>query len=78
MTFNDGMLRSFQCRMQVQGKDTLLATRYSSPLDCAMKTLESEGVSLTSLLHSFINAGSKRKPTLIGPVLLRPLLLVPN
>jgi hypothetical protein len=31
--------------MQVQGKDAVLATRYSSPLDCAMKTLESKGVS---------------------------------
>ncbi|KAK3164417.1 hypothetical protein QOZ80_1AG0017800 [Eleusine coracana subsp. coracana] len=33
-----------KCRMQVQGKNTVLATRYSSPLDCAMKTLEAEGL----------------------------------
>ncbi|GJN13011.1 hypothetical protein PR202_ga31344 [Eleusine coracana subsp. coracana] len=33
-----------KCRMQVQGKNTVLATRYSSPLDCAMKTLEAEGI----------------------------------
>jgi hypothetical protein len=45
VAFNDLIPRLFQCRMQVQGKDAVLATRYSSPLDCAMKTLESEGVS---------------------------------
>ncbi|EEE51934.1 hypothetical protein OsJ_33555 [Oryza sativa Japonica Group] len=33
-----------KCRMQVQGKHALHGTRYSSPLDCAMKTLQSEGV----------------------------------
>ncbi|KAK3160897.1 hypothetical protein QOZ80_1BG0067300 [Eleusine coracana subsp. coracana] len=33
-----------KCRMQVQGKNTVLATRYSSPLDIAMKTLETEGL----------------------------------
>uniref|UniRef100_A0ACD5VM43 Uncharacterized protein n=1 Tax=Avena sativa TaxID=4498 RepID=A0ACD5VM43_AVESA len=30
--------------MQVQGKEAIYATRYSSPLDCAVKTLQSEGV----------------------------------
>ncbi|ONM05052.1 Mitochondrial arginine transporter BAC1 [Zea mays] len=30
--------------MQVQGKDVIHGARYSSPLDCAVKTLESEGV----------------------------------
>jgi hypothetical protein len=38
------MPRFLQCRMQVQGKHALHGTRYSSPLDCAMKTLQSEGV----------------------------------
>ncbi|XP_037423166.1 mitochondrial arginine transporter BAC1-like [Triticum dicoccoides] len=33
-----------KCRMQVQGKDVMYATRYSSPLDCAVKTLQREGV----------------------------------
>ncbi|NP_001266899.1 Mitochondrial arginine transporter BAC1-like isoform 2 [Zea mays] len=33
-----------KCRMQVQGKDVIHGARYSSPLDCAVKTLESEGV----------------------------------
>ncbi|KAL5216786.1 hypothetical protein ABZP36_008187 [Zizania latifolia] len=33
-----------KCRMQVQGKNALHAASYSSPLDCAMKTLNSEGV----------------------------------
>ncbi|CAM0873641.1 unnamed protein product [Alopecurus aequalis] len=33
-----------KCRMQVQGKEAIYATRYSSPLDCAIKTLQSEGV----------------------------------
>jgi hypothetical protein len=36
--------------MQVQGKDVIHGARYSSPLDCAVKTLESEGVSSTGLL----------------------------
>ncbi|WOK99732.1 mitochondrial arginine transporter BAC1 [Canna indica] len=30
--------------MQVQGKDTSMFVRYSSPLDCALKTIQSEGV----------------------------------
>ncbi|KAK1649445.1 hypothetical protein QYE76_067250, partial [Lolium multiflorum] len=33
-----------KCRMQVQGKEAMYATRYSSPLDCAVKTLQNEGV----------------------------------
>ncbi|CAN6287705.1 unnamed protein product [Urochloa humidicola] len=33
-----------KCRMQVQGKDVMHGARYSSPLDCAVKTLESEGL----------------------------------
>ncbi|KAL6615175.1 hypothetical protein ACP70R_037445 [Stipagrostis hirtigluma subsp. patula] len=33
-----------KCRMQVQGNDAVHAARYSSPLDCAVKTLESEGL----------------------------------
>ena len=38
--------RAFQCRMQVQGTDSSvpLSSRYSSPLDCAAKTIQSEGV----------------------------------
>jgi solute carrier family 25 (mitochondrial carnitine/acylcarnitine transporter), member 20/29 len=39
--------------MQVQGKDVIHGARYSSPLDCAVKTLESEGVSSTGLLLLF-------------------------
>ncbi|CAK9184180.1 unnamed protein product [Ilex paraguariensis] len=35
-----------KCRMQVQGTDTLVvnSNRYSSPIDCALKTVKSEGV----------------------------------
>lgn len=39
--------------MQVQGKDVIHGARYSSPLDCAVKTLQSEGVSSTGLLLLF-------------------------
>lgn len=40
-------IASLQCRMQVQGADSLLpkSSRYSSPLDCAIKTVKAEGVS---------------------------------
>lgn len=36
-----------QCRMQVQGTDTLVpkSGRYTGPLDCACKTIKDEGVS---------------------------------
>ncbi|VAI09776.1 unnamed protein product [Triticum turgidum subsp. durum] len=44
VTFDDVISRNLQCRMQVQGKDVMYATRYSSPLDCAVKTLQREGV----------------------------------
>ncbi|PON61386.1 Mitochondrial substrate/solute carrier [Trema orientale] len=35
-----------KCRMQVQGTDSLVpvSSRYSGPLDCAVKTVKSEGV----------------------------------
>lgn len=35
-----------QCRMQVQGTDSVVmgSGRYSSPLDCAIKTIKSDGV----------------------------------
>ncbi|XP_015956445.1 mitochondrial arginine transporter BAC1 isoform X2 [Arachis duranensis] len=35
-----------KCRMQIQGTDSLVpkSSRYSSPLDCALKTVKSEGV----------------------------------
>uniref|UniRef100_A0A5B6Z6W6 Mitochondrial arginine transporter BAC1 n=1 Tax=Davidia involucrata TaxID=16924 RepID=A0A5B6Z6W6_DAVIN len=35
-----------KCRMQVQGTDSLVpkSSRYSSPLDCALKTVKTEGV----------------------------------
>ncbi|KAK6932592.1 Mitochondrial substrate/solute carrier [Dillenia turbinata] len=35
-----------KCRMQVQGTDSLVpkSSRYSGPLDCALKTVKSEGV----------------------------------
>lgn len=32
--------------MQVQGKDAATYVKYSGPLDCAIKTMENEGVSL--------------------------------
>lgn len=36
-----------KCRMQVQGTDSMVpkSSRYSSPLDCALKTIKTEGVS---------------------------------
>lgn len=36
-----------QCRMQVQGTDSLVpkSVRYTSPLDCALRTVKQEGVS---------------------------------
>ncbi|KAL5146638.1 Mitochondrial arginine transporter BAC1 [Glycine soja] len=35
-----------KCRMQIQGTDSLVpkSSRYSSPLDCALKTVKAEGV----------------------------------
>ncbi|KAK7252139.1 hypothetical protein RIF29_35885 [Crotalaria pallida] len=35
-----------KCRMQIQGTDSLVpkSSRYSSPLDCALKTVKTEGV----------------------------------
>ncbi|XP_057421313.1 mitochondrial arginine transporter BAC1 [Lotus japonicus] len=35
-----------KCRMQIQGTDSLvpMSSRYSSPLDCALKTVKNEGV----------------------------------
>ncbi|XP_050371301.1 mitochondrial arginine transporter BAC1 isoform X2 [Argentina anserina] len=40
------MKQSLQCRMQVQGTDSLIpiASRYTGPLDCAIKTLKDDGV----------------------------------
>lgn len=37
---------SLQCRMQVQGTDSVVpkSSGYSGPLDCALKTIKSEGV----------------------------------
>lgn len=48
-----------KCRMQIQGTDSLVpkSSRYSSPLDCALKTMKTEGVTgifrggLTTLLR---------------------------
>lgn len=48
-----------KCRMQVQGTDSLVpkSSRYTSPLDCALKTMKTEGVTgifrggLTTLLR---------------------------
>lgn len=36
-----------KCRMQVQGRDTAISSfvRYSGPLDCALTTMKSEGIS---------------------------------
>lgn len=41
-----GPTELIKCRMQIQGTDSLvpMSSRYSSPLDCALKTLQSEGV----------------------------------
>lgn len=40
-----------QCRMQVQGTDSLVpkSSSYSGPLDCALKTIKSDGVRNTLL-----------------------------
>ncbi|KAG1368369.1 putative E3 ubiquitin-protein ligase RING1a [Cocos nucifera] len=49
-----------KCRMQVQGKDAATYVKYGGPLDCAIKTMESEGVrgifrgGLTTLLRESI------------------------
>jgi hypothetical protein len=60
VTLNDVTPRHLQCRMQVQGKESIYATRYSSPLDCAVKTLQSEGVSLIAFRELFdIDSWSK-------------------
>ena len=61
MTLNDLIPRHFQCRMQVQGKEAIYATRYSSPLDCAIKTLQSEGVSLIAFRKLFYVVSSLRR-----------------
>lgn len=44
----------FQCRMQVQGSGTAVNnhTKYSDPLDCALKTMQSEGVRRVGFLSS--------------------------
>ncbi|KAK7362819.1 hypothetical protein VNO77_04943 [Canavalia gladiata] len=52
--FFSGALNSFvlgpteliKCRMQIQGTDSLVpkSSRYSSPLDCALKTVKTDGV----------------------------------
>ena len=35
-----------QCRMQVQGTDSLIpkSSKYAGPLDCAIRTVKTEGV----------------------------------
>ncbi|XP_064963165.1 mitochondrial arginine transporter BAC1-like isoform X2 [Musa acuminata AAA Group] len=33
-----------KCRMQVQGKDAAMFVRYNGPLECALKTIQQEGV----------------------------------
>lgn len=42
--------------MQVQGRDTAISSyvRYSGPLDCAVKTMKSEGVSLLFTFFSVL------------------------
>ncbi|KAG6484393.1 hypothetical protein ZIOFF_052908 [Zingiber officinale] len=37
-------LSVFQCRMQVQGNAASMFVKYNGPLDCAIKTIQSEGV----------------------------------
>ncbi|XP_058735457.1 mitochondrial arginine transporter BAC1 [Vicia villosa] len=57
-----GPTELIKCRMQIQGPDSLvlMSSRYSSPLDCATKTLKTEGVkgifrgSVTTLLRESI------------------------
>lgn len=47
--FRHVTLELFQCRMQLQGTDTVITKheRYVGPLDCAVKTVKVEGVSKT-------------------------------
>lgn len=46
-----------QCRMQVQGTDSMVpkSSRYSSPLDCALKTIKTEGVRKSSAFGNTAN-----------------------
>lgn len=46
----------FQCRMQVQGTDSLIpiSSRYAGPLDCAIKTVKEDGVRNTAPCFSDI------------------------
>lgn len=46
ISFVLGPTELIKCRMQIQGTDSLvpMSSRYSSPLDCALKTVKTEGV----------------------------------
>ncbi|KHN15473.1 Mitochondrial substrate carrier family protein S [Glycine soja] len=46
ISFVLGPTELIKCRMQIQGTDSLVpkSSRYSSPLDCALKTVKTEGV----------------------------------
>lgn len=48
---------SSQCRMQVQGTDSMVpkSSRYGSPLDCALKTIKTEGVRKSSSFGNIMN-----------------------
>ncbi|KAK7319710.1 hypothetical protein RJT34_04435 [Clitoria ternatea] len=62
ISFVLGPTELIKCRMQIQGTDSLVpkSSRYSSPLDCAIKTVKAEGVkgifrgSCTTLLRESI------------------------
>ncbi|KAG4401074.1 hypothetical protein GLYMA_07G199200v4 [Glycine max] len=46
ISFVLGPTELIKCRMQIQGTDSLVpkSSRYNSPLDCALKTVKTEGV----------------------------------
>ena len=46
MEFLRTLVVFLQCRMQIQGTDSLVPNfrRYTSPLDCAVQTVKNEGV----------------------------------
>ncbi|KAL9329366.1 hypothetical protein ACSQ67_004369 [Phaseolus vulgaris] len=65
ISFVLGPAELIKCRMQIQGTDSLVpkSSRYSGPLDCALKTVETEGVKgifrggCTTLLRESIGNG---------------------
>ncbi|THU75046.1 hypothetical protein C4D60_Mb04t39780 [Musa balbisiana] len=57
-----------KCRMQVQGKDAAMFVRYTGPLECALKTIQQEGVKgifrggLSTLLRESIGNATSPDP----------------